>query len=67
MIGGLQLRALRNEVVGAGRMTDRQFNDTVLGYNAIPVELIRAGIRQLPLTREMPAGWKFAGQKLAAQ
>ncbi len=60
MIGGLQLRALRQEVVGAGKMTDQQFNDTVLTCNAIPIELIRAEIRKLPLTKESQAEWKFA-------
>src|SRR5438093_8820525 len=43
MIGGLQLRALRQELVGTGKMTDRQFNDSVLTYNTIPIEMIRAG------------------------
>ena len=59
MLGGLQLRALHQEVVGAGRMSERQFHDTVLAYNAIPIELIRAGMLNLPLTRETRAGWKF--------
>jgi hypothetical protein len=60
MIGGLQLRALRREVVESGRMTEKQFNDAVLTYNAIPVELIRAGMRGLPLEKGYRAGWKFA-------
>ncbi len=62
MIGGMQLRALREEIVGAGRMTDRQFNDTVLTYNAIPIELIRAGMLGVPLTRGTQSSWKFAGE-----
>ena len=41
-------------------MTDKQFNDTVLTYNAIPIEMIRAGMLNLPLTRETRASWKFA-------
>ena len=61
MIGGLELRALREEMVGAGKMTDQQFNDTVLTYNSMPIELIRAGMLNLPLTRETKATWKFAG------
>lgn len=61
MIGGLQLRALHDEVVGGGRMSEREFNDTVLTYNSIPVELIRAGLLNLPLTRETKSTWKFAG------
>lgn len=61
MIGGLQLRALRRELVESGQMTDREFNDTVLTYHAIPVELIRAGMLPAPLARTSRASWKFAG------
>jgi uncharacterized protein (DUF885 family) len=63
MIGGLQLRALHKELVGEGGMTEKEFHDAVLTYNAIPVELIRAGMRHLPLTRETEASWKFAGHE----
>ena len=44
MIGGLQLRALRKELVESGQMSDRQFNDGVLRQGPIPVELIRAAL-----------------------
>ena len=67
MIGGLQLRALRREIVESGKMTDRQFNDTVLTYNTIPIEMIRAGILNLPLTRETTAEWRFAGDNPRAR
>jgi len=67
MIGGMQLRALREEVVGTGRTTDREFNDTVLTYNSIPIELIRAGILNTPLTRETKPVWKFAGDHPSAK
>ena len=60
MIGGLQLRALHKEIVGTGKMTDQQFNDTVLTYNSMPIELIRAGMLNLPLTRETKSTWRFA-------
>jgi uncharacterized protein (DUF885 family) len=58
MIGGLQLRALREEMVG--KLSDRQFNDTVLTYHSMPIELIRAGMLNLPLTRETQSSWRFA-------
>ena len=60
MIGGMQLRALRQELVGPGQMTDKEFNDTVLTYNAIPIEMIRAGMLNLPLARDTKANWRFA-------
>jgi len=60
MIGGLQLRALHKELVGTKKMTEREFHDAVLTYNAIPVELIRAGMENLPLSRDTRAQWRFA-------
>lgn len=67
MLGGLQLRALRQELVGSGKMTEKQFHDTVLSCSAIPIELIRAGMLDLPLTRNTRAQWKFAGDKPASR
>lgn len=63
MIGGLQLNALRREIVGTGKMSEQLFNDTVLTYNAIPVELIRAGLLNLPLTRDTKSTWRFYDSK----
>jgi hypothetical protein len=60
MLGALQLRALHRELVGAGKMTDREFNDSILSYGPIPLEPIRDGLLNLPLTRETQASWKFA-------
>ncbi|MFG0241378.1 MAG: DUF885 family protein [Phycisphaerales bacterium JB054] len=59
MLGGLQLRALKAELVGTGQMTEREFHDTVLQHNSIPVELIRAGMTGQPLSRETVSGWRF--------
>jgi uncharacterized protein (DUF885 family) len=61
MIGGMQLRALRQELVGAGKMTERQFNDAVLSYGPIPIELLRDGLLNVPLTRDARPEWHFAG------
>jgi uncharacterized protein (DUF885 family) len=59
MIGGLQLNALRKEIVGTAKMSEKQFNDTVLTYNAMPIELIRAGMLNLPLARDTKSTWRF--------
>ena len=59
MLGGLQLRQLRRELVETGTMTERDFHDTVLAYNAIPVELIRAGLTGRELTPETRTSWRF--------
>ena len=43
-------------------MTEKQFNDTVLTYGSMPVELIRAGMLNLSLTRETKSTWRFYGE-----
>jgi hypothetical protein len=67
MMGGLQFRALRRELVDSGRMTERQFHDAVLQGGTMPVELVRArltGAREL--TRDYTARWRFSGEPLRA-
>ncbi|MGA2382797.1 MAG: DUF885 family protein [Gemmatimonadales bacterium] len=62
MIGGLQFRALHHELVDAGRMTNRQFHDAVLQAGDMPVEMVRALLESLPLTRDYTTNWKFEGE-----
>jgi uncharacterized protein (DUF885 family) len=52
LVGAMQFRALRRELVDTGRMTDRAFHDAVLKENRIPVELVRAVLTDRPLTRD---------------
>jgi hypothetical protein len=59
MLGGLQLRALHAEAVGAGKMSERDFHDAVLRENAIPIDLIRASLLHLPLSRDYKPSWRF--------
>jgi uncharacterized protein (DUF885 family) len=66
MIGGLQLRGLRKELVDTHKMTEKQFHDTVLTYGPIPVDLIRAGMLNLPLKRDYQSAWKFARELKAS-
>ena len=60
MLGGIQLRGLRKELVESGRMTDRQFHDAVLKENAVPIEMIRAALTGAELEREFVPSWRFA-------
>lgn len=60
MLGGLQLRALHAETVGAGRMSERAFHDAVLRCNAVPVRFIRAELLGETYGAEGPAPWRFA-------
>jgi uncharacterized protein (DUF885 family) len=61
LLGGLQLRGLRRELVESGKMTNRQFHDAVLKTNRIPIEMVRASLTNRKLTRDFSAGWKFYG------
>jgi len=61
MLGALQFRALRKELVDSKRMTDLEFHDAILKLNSIPVEMIRATLTDQPLTREFRTNWKFYG------
>jgi uncharacterized protein (DUF885 family) len=60
LLGGLQLLALHDELVGPGKMSDQQFHDAVLAANTLPIELLRTELRNLPLTRDMRPRWRFA-------
>jgi uncharacterized protein (DUF885 family) len=59
LVGGMQFRALRHELVDAGKRTDRQFNDDVLHENMMPVELLRALLTHQSLTPDYKASWRF--------
>ena len=61
MLGALQFRALHKELVGVGKMTDREFHDAILRMNAIPVEMVRASLTKQPLDAGFVSGWKFYG------
>ena len=61
MMGGLQFRALHRELVGGGRMTNKDFHDTILRGGSIPVEMVRARLVNAPLTRDHRASWKYYG------
>ncbi len=60
MLGGLQHYALRREAVGSGRMTEKAFHDAVLGCHSIPIEMVRAELLDLPLSRDFQPHWRFA-------
>jgi uncharacterized protein (DUF885 family) len=61
LLGALQFRALHHELVDSKKMTDREFHDAILHQNSMPVELLRADLEHLPLTRDYAANWKFYG------
>ena len=54
LCGGLQLLALHDDVVGAGKMSEREFHDAVLHQGGIPIALIRAALTDEPLSKDHP-------------
>jgi hypothetical protein len=61
LLGGLQLRGLRKELVDSRQMTNKQFHDEILRQGSMPIALIRLGLTRQKLTRDMSIDWKFYG------
>lgn len=59
LLGGLQFYALHKEIVDSGKMTNRQFHDAILKENYLPVEMMRASLLHIPVTRDYRTHWKF--------
>ncbi|MEM7386797.1 MAG: DUF885 family protein, partial [Verrucomicrobiota bacterium] len=62
MLGGLQIRSLREELVTSGKMTDRAFHDAILHENSIPIELIRGRLIDQDFSPDYQPKWKFYPQ-----
>jgi uncharacterized protein (DUF885 family) len=60
MMGGLQFRALYQELVGSRKMTDRAFHDAILQSGNLPIELVRAVLTKQDLRSDHRASWRFA-------
>ena len=63
MMGAIQLRALFAEAVTSGKMTEKQFHDSVMQGGTMPIEMMRAHVLGLKLPRDYAASWKFVGEK----
>jgi uncharacterized protein (DUF885 family) len=61
LIGGLQMWALRRELIDSGKMTDRAFHDAVIQRNCIPIEMLRADLTGRQLPKEFASSWRFYG------
>lgn len=61
MMGGLQWRALHQELVGSGRMTDKAFHDAAMQSGSMPVAMVRALLTRERLRADQPPQWRFAG------
>lgn len=59
MIGGLQLMALKKELVEGGKMSYTEFHERVMKENLIPMEMLRATLTGQALKRDFTSQWKF--------
>ena len=59
LLGGLQLRGLRKEIVDAGQMREKAFHDEVLRQGAMPITMLRLVLSRQKLTRDTPIDWRF--------
>lgn len=62
LIGGMQVHSLHRELVGGGRMSEREFHDAFLQENCMPIAMLRALLTDAPLTSDFRADWRFLGQ-----
>lgn len=61
LLGGLQLRGLRKELVDSKQMTNKQFHDEILRQGSMPIALIRLALTRQKLSPDMDVDWKFYG------
>jgi uncharacterized protein (DUF885 family) len=59
MLGALQFRALRHELVNSGKMTSRQYHDAILEENMMPIPVLRALLSGEKLTPDWKPHWRF--------
>jgi uncharacterized protein (DUF885 family) len=59
LIGGLQLMALKKELVDGGKMTYKQYHDAVMHENMMPIAMLRVILTNRPVSKEYKAEWRF--------
>ena len=66
LLGGLQIRALHRDLVASGEMSNKDFHDSILQLNSIPIEMVRATLTEQDLSRRFTTKWKFYGDNPGA-
>ena len=59
LLGGLQLRALHREMVGSGKMSNREFHDTILRQGSMPIEMVRFALQKKRVPLDYESSWRF--------
>ncbi|CAN5856712.1 hypothetical protein BH24ACI5_BH24ACI5_19370 [soil metagenome] len=61
LLGGLQIRGMRREIVDSGQRTEKDFHDEIMRQGSMPVAFLRLAVSKQKLTRDMVVDWKFYG------
>jgi hypothetical protein len=61
LLGGLELRSMRHDLVDSKQMTNRAFHDEILRQSSMPIALLRLAVGKQKLARDMDIDWKFYG------
>ncbi|HJU75214.1 MAG TPA: DUF885 family protein [Gemmatimonadaceae bacterium] len=64
MLGALQFRALRKELVESGKMREMEFHDRILQGGRMPIEMVRAMLLKQPLPKDFRTQWRFYGNPI---
>lgn len=59
MVGAMQLYSLRLDLVESGEMTEKEFHDSILQNNSIPIAMVKALLTGHELTPDFQSDWKF--------
>jgi uncharacterized protein (DUF885 family) len=62
LLGGLQIRGMRREIVDSGQRTEKDFHDEIMRQGSMPVAMLRLAVSKQKLTRDMAVDWKFYGE-----
>ncbi|MES2005863.1 MAG: DUF885 family protein [Bacteroidota bacterium] len=59
MTGGMQLYAMKKELVDTKKMTLKQYNDAIYSEGSMPIELLRAILTNQPIKKDFTTNWRF--------
>ena len=62
LLGGLQIRSLRKELVDTRQMSEKAFHDEVMRQGSMPIAWLRLAMTKQPLKPDTPVFWKFYGE-----
>jgi hypothetical protein len=62
LLGALQMRGLRAQIVDTKQMSEKAFHDEILRQGSMPVALLRLALGKQKLTPETSVDWKFYGE-----